>query len=143
MHPATFIGLLPHARELGLRFERYDEVSHTCVMRLPFSEALVGDPERGFLHGGAMTTLLDTLGGAAVLALERTVQATLDLRVDYLRPAVLGADLIAEAACYRHTRHVAFVRGRCHQGDPDKPVAELTATFVLADPETKVGEIKT
>jgi uncharacterized protein (TIGR00369 family) len=141
MLPADFIALLPYARELGITFERSDAEGR-CTLRLPFREALIGDPERGFLHGGAVTTLLDTLGAAAVFARGLPLQATLDLRVDYLRPALGGADLWAEAHCYRVTRHVAFVRGGCHQGDATRPVAELTAAFVLADPSGAVAEIK-
>jgi acyl-coenzyme A thioesterase PaaI-like protein len=67
------------------------------------------------------------------------VQATLDLRIDYLRPAAALKDLLAEAECYRVTRHVAFVRGVCHQGDAERPVANLTATFIVADRVVPVG----
>jgi len=130
MHPADFIAFVPQARELGIRLESYDAFTGRCVMRLPFRA-------RGFVHGGVMTTLLDTLGGATALARGIKVRATLDLRIDYLRPAVRGADLLAQAECYRVTRHVAFVRGSCHQGDAQRPVAELTATFVLAPADGK------
>ena len=58
-------------------------------------------------------------------------QATLDLRMDYLRAAAGTCDLIGEAHCYRMANHVAFVRGICHQGDADDPVAHMTATFAL------------
>ena len=112
-----------------------------CAMRLPWRAELVGDPEREIIHGGAITSLLDTLGGAAVFVRNLPAQATLDLRIDYLRPAVARADLIGEAECYRFTRHVAFVRGLCHQGDAAQPVAVLTTTFVLADRISAVGGI--
>jgi uncharacterized protein (TIGR00369 family) len=128
MHPADFIAFVPQARELGIRLESYDAFTGRCVMRLPFREELIGDPARGFVHGGVMTTLLDTLGGATALARGIKVRATLDLRIDYL---------LAQAECYRVTRHVAFVRGSCHQGDAQRPVAELTATFVLAPADGK------
>jgi uncharacterized protein (TIGR00369 family) len=137
MDPADFIAFVPQARELGIRLESYDAYTGRCVMRLPFREELIGDPARGFVHGGVMTTLLDTLGGATAIARGIKVRATLDLRIDYLRPAVRGADLLAYAECYRVTRHVAFVRGSCHQGDLQRPVAELTATFVLAHTDSK------
>jgi acyl-coenzyme A thioesterase PaaI-like protein len=60
-------------------------------------------------------------------------QATLDLRVDYLRPAVPGRAVIGRGSCYRMTRSIAFVRGFAHDGDPDDPVANVTGTFMGTD----------
>lgn len=137
--PGTFLAQLPHARELGIELISFDRAAGRCAFRQPWRAELVGDPERQILHGGVITSLLDTLGAAAVIARGVKAQATLDLRVDYLRPATAQRDLIAEAECYRVTRHVAFVRGVCHQGDVERPVANLTATFVVADRVVPVG----
>ncbi|HEX6243187.1 MAG TPA: PaaI family thioesterase [Polyangiales bacterium] len=137
--PGTFLAQLPHARELGIELISFDRAAGRCAFRQPWRAELVGDPERQILHGGVITSLLDTLGAAAVIARGVKAQATLDLRVDYLRPAAAQRDLIAEAECYRVTRHVAFVRGLCHQGDVERPVANLTATFVVADRVVPVG----
>jgi acyl-coenzyme A thioesterase PaaI-like protein len=74
-------------------------------------------------------------------------QATLDLRVDYLRPATPGGRILGRGECYRITRSVAFVRGECyritrsvafvrgtaHDGDPADPVAHVTGTFIFTD----------
>jgi uncharacterized protein (TIGR00369 family) len=140
-HAFTYLKHLVHAQELGIELVSCDTDRGFCAMRLPWRAELIGDPEREILHGGAITTLLDTLGGAAVFARSLPAQATLDLRIDYLRPALARADLIGEAECYRHTRHVAFVRGVCHQGDPQRPVALMATTFVLADRIAAVGGI--
>jgi uncharacterized protein (TIGR00369 family) len=135
---AIFLQGLPHARELGIELLA-SEARGFCRFRLPWRAELVGDPERQILHGGVITTLLDTLGAAAVIARGVRLQATLDLRIDYLRPATAQQDLVAEAECYRVTRHVAFVRGVCHQNDAERPVANLTATFIVADRVVPVG----
>jgi uncharacterized protein (TIGR00369 family) len=140
-HAFTYLNHLVHARALGIELVACDPDRGFCAMRLPWRAELVGDPEREILHGGVITTLLDTLGGAAVFARSLPAQATLDLRIDYLRPARARADLIGEAECHRHTRHVAFVRGLCHQGDPQRPVALMSTTFVLADRISAVGGI--
>ena len=137
-----FVQAVPHASALGLELLRVDMGTGSCAMRQPWRPELVGDPERNVVHGGVITTLLDTLGGVCVFARGGGVmpQATLDLRIDYLRPAMPELDLFAEGECYRTTRHVAFVRGVCHQGDSTKPVANMTAAFVIADrPELIAG----
>jgi acyl-coenzyme A thioesterase PaaI-like protein len=57
--------------------------------------------------------------------------ATLDLRVDYLRPAASGRTVIGRGECYRVTRSVAFVRGIAHDGDAADPVANVAGTFMF------------
>jgi uncharacterized protein (TIGR00369 family) len=126
-----FIAHVPHGQALGISLVSCDEATGRCSLRLPWREDLVGDPETGILHGGVITALLDTLAAAAVIARSIRPQGTLDLRIDYLRPATPQLPLIADAECYRHTRHIAFVRGLCHHGDPERAVASLTATFAL------------
>lgn len=130
MDPVVIV-TVPHAKELGITVIDMREGFARC--RLPFDKRLVGDPTRDIVHGGVITTLMDTAGGTAVALANVMPQATLDLRIDYLRPARPQQDLITDAECYRTTRHVAFVRGTCHHGDPDDPIAHMTATFVIAD----------
>jgi acyl-coenzyme A thioesterase PaaI-like protein len=60
-------------------------------------------------------------------------QATLDLRVDYLRPAQAGRTVIGRGECYGVTRSIAFVRGTAHDGDAGDPVAHVTGTFMFTD----------
>ena len=136
---SQFLRQLPHAAALGITLTSVDAARGACVMGLPWREELVGDPERRILHGGVITALLDTLGAAAAIVRGVYAPATLDLRIDYLRPATPALDLIAEAECYRTTRHVAFVRGVCHQGDLDQPLANLTATFIVTERPSAVS----
>jgi uncharacterized protein (TIGR00369 family) len=126
-----FCESIPHNRVLGLRVaEAADGVT---ALVLPYSPELVGNPETGVLAGGAVTSLIDSACGAAVLLkLGRLARvATLDLRIDYLRPALPGKDLVARAHCYKLTRSVAFVRAQAHQGDESDPVASAQGTFIL------------
>ena len=103
-------------------------------MRLPYSADLVGNPDTGVLHGGAITSLMDACCGAAVfMKLIMPVPiATLDLRIDYLRPADPGRDVLAHATCFRLTRNVAFVRGIAYVDDEADPVAAAAGAFMLA-----------
>ena len=102
-------------------------------MRLPCTDQLVGNPNEGLLHGGVVTSFLDTLGGLVVMACvpENTPLATLDLRIDYLRPALSQKDLFGSAECYRVTDSIAFVRGLAYQESFRKPIANCTGTFIL------------
>jgi len=138
---AKFLGQLPHALALGIEVVSVDVARGACSMRLPWRAELVGDPAQEVLHGGVITALLDSLGAAAVIVRGLYSPATLDLRIDYLRPATPRSDLIAEAECYRTTRHIAFVRGVCHQGDRERPVANLTATFIFAERTRAAGGV--
>jgi acyl-coenzyme A thioesterase PaaI-like protein len=63
-------------------------------------------------------------------------QATLDLRIDYLRPATPGKTVIGRAECYRVTRSIAFVRGQAHDGDANDPLAQVAATFMFTGTPT-------
>jgi len=126
---------VPQAQAIGL--EMISVSPGRGVMRVPFREDLVGDPATGVIAGGVVTTLLDHCGGmavgsAAVKGTEGSFStATLDLRIDYMRPAAPGASVTAEAHCYKHTHAIGFVRAIAHDGDPDDPVATAQAAFFL------------
>jgi uncharacterized protein (TIGR00369 family) len=121
----------PQARALGLvTLEIGDAVA---ILRAPYRPEIVGDPETGVIAGGVVTTLLDHASGQAVHAAmtEWTSIATLDLRIDYMRPAEPGRDVLARAHCYKLTRSVAFVRAVAYEDDPDDPIAAAQAAFML------------
>ena len=109
-----------------------------ATAELPWKAELVGDPATGVLAGGAVTTLLDHVCGSSVfsaldLASRRDAVgsiATLDLRIDYMRPATSGRTLIAKAHCYRVTRSIAFVRASAFHEEHD-PVATVQAAFAI------------
>ncbi len=121
----------PQARALGLDF--VESGASTATLKAPYREDLIGDPDTGVIAGGVVTTLLDhTCGQAVFAALEVPVPiVTLDLRIDYMRPAKPHRDLIAHAHCYRITNSVAFVRAQAYEDDPSDPVATAQAAFML------------
>jgi uncharacterized protein (TIGR00369 family) len=123
---------IPHAMELSM--EVVDARPSTATLRMPVAPRLVGDTARGVVFGGVITTLLDQVGGAAVMCSleELTSIATIDLRIDYMQAATPGRDLFGRAECYRRTRSVAFVRGVAFHEDPDDPFAIFLSTYMLA-----------
>ena len=102
-------------------------------MRVPYDEKLIGNPATGVVHGGVITAFLDTLCGLVVKASvpAGTAIATLDLRIDYLRPASPKTDILGSAECYKVTRSIAFVRGIAYQETFRDPVANCAGTFML------------
>lgn len=122
----------PHNKELGLQILSVDR-GH-AVMELKYQQRLVGNPLTGVLHGGAITALLDSCCGLAVATVLPKPQpfATLDLRIDYVRPATPGQAVIADAECFKVTSNVAFVRAFAHHGDKADPIAAASGTFMLA-----------
>src|SRR3984885_5308541 len=107
---------------------------------LPYRPVFVGDIATGVLHGGVVTAMLDESGGMAVqLALDdaRAI-ATLDLRIDYQKPATPGLAIRAHSICYRVTRSIAFVRATAYQEAEDDPVATATACFMVGANRTNI-----
>ena len=125
-----------HVVALGLRYVAHGD--NWCELALDYDRRLVSDATSGILASGPIVSLMDTAAGFAVWTRRRrfAAQATLDLRLDYLRPARAGSAVTGRAECYRLTRRVAFVRGVAHDGDSADPVAHLAGTYMLLDAPT-------
>ena len=120
-----------HSGRLGIRFHARSE--EWIELALPWSADLIGDEERGVLASGPIIALMDVATSLAVWNRTKAFapHATLDLRIDYLRPARPGADVIGRGECLRVARSIAFTRGIAHDGDIDDPVAHVAATFMV------------
>jgi uncharacterized protein (TIGR00369 family) len=132
--PKAFFELarrIGHGRALGLEFKGAGD--NWAELALPWREELVGVPETGVLASGAIVSLVDTASGTSVwVTLDRfTPIVTVDLRLDYLRPALEGETIVAHCECVKVTRRIAFVRGVAHGGDESRPIALSAATFMI------------
>jgi uncharacterized protein (TIGR00369 family) len=136
--PFDLSGFLKEAREghtvaLGLRY--VDQGEDWCELALDYDRRLVSDATSGILASGPIVSLMDMATTMAIWAKRGGIRphATLDLRIDYLRPARAGNAVTGRAECYRLTRRVAFVRGIAHDGDDNDPVAHVAGTYMLLD----------
>lgn len=126
-----FIQAIPHATALGMDLTQIgDGKAEICM---PYDSKLVGDPKTGVIHGGAVSALMDTCCGAAVMSHPEAPAgtATIDLRIDYMRPATPGQSIRTKAHCYHITRSVAFVRATAFDDDCENPVASATGAFTV------------
>jgi len=128
---------VPHCSDIGIKVETLDKDGVT--MRLPYDERFVGNPVSGILHGGIVTTLIDTASGMCIYVKMQTYVpiATLDLRIDYLKAAEPNKDVLARAYCYRLSKQIAFVKAVAYHEDPEDPIANSVSTFMLRSTPSK------
>ncbi len=135
--PVDFISRLAtsgHNRQINTHYLSHGKLQSGIGwvdLALPYDERLIGDAATGVLASGPIFTMMDM---ATTIAIWMTTgsfqpQATLDLRIDYLRPATPGKTVIGHGECYHLTKSIAFVRGHAHEGDEDKPIAHVAGTY--------------
>lgn len=97
----------PFHRWLGVTVD--EATSGRAVLRIPPNKEFVGNPFIPAVHGGIVAALIDLAGGAALFVDLRFPTPTIDMRVDYLRPAYAGKALLADARVKSLGKTVAFV----------------------------------
>lgn len=135
-----FVNYTPHVAHCGMTIT--DLQSDAAVVELPFREDWLVDTERGLIHPGIVTTLIDSACGAAVIARIGGLEpiATLDLRMDYLRVAHRDQTVWCRAECHRLTPIIAFARATVWQTDPAQPIAQAQGAFMRTQrPTTTTG----
>jgi uncharacterized protein (TIGR00369 family) len=129
----TYVRKIGHGGAIGIAYQAHGE--DWVELALPYDERLIGMPESGIIASGPIISLMDMATSLAIwIRLGRfRHQATLDLRIDYLRPAAPGKTIVGRGICYGTTKSVGFVRGMAHDGDADDPVANVTGTFMFTE----------
>ena len=125
---------MPHTKALG--FDLIVLEGDFVTIKMPYSDKILGNQEEGIIHGGAVTTLIDTACATAVFlkhfnfnySLE--MYPTLDLRVDYMCASETKADVYVRAECFRISRDVAFSRGVAYNHDLSSPIATGVGSFM-------------
>jgi uncharacterized protein (TIGR00369 family) len=130
----SYASQVGHGGALGISYQ--DHGRDWVELGLDYHERLIGVAKSGVIASGPIISLMDMATSMAIwVKLDRfRHQATLDMRVDYLRPAIPGRKIIGRGECYAVTRSVGFVRGLAHDGDENDPVAHVAATFMFTKP---------
>jgi len=134
---------VPFQKQLGLKPKYFS--AERCEFTLSMKDELVGNWVTGILHGGAIATALDVVGGAVVfLATRRHIDmqnvslqdqdnkianvGTIDMRIDYLHPGK-GKEFIASATLLRAGNKVAVTRMAFHN-ENGLLIATATGTYL-------------
>ena len=132
--------------ELQVFFERYIPFNLFLGMKLvnlsdnlvtvmiPFRPEFIGDPRRPALHGGVISTLLDTAGGGiafSALDWKKYALSTIDMRVDYLLPG-RPEDIYAEASVLRKGNRVIVTTMRAFHASDRISIAEGRAVYNIS-----------
>ena len=124
------IGLPPYAEILRVSVEAEDGAPPVLVM--PFADDVLGRP--GFLHGGAISGLLEM---AAIAALQHALEAEgggrikpVNVTVDFMRG---GRDKPTRAAgvVTRLGNRVANVEATAWQDEREKPIAAARMNYLI------------
>lgn len=133
--PRLFVGFgrRGHGGMLGIGYS--DHGPDWAELMLPYDPRFIGDEETGVLASGPILTLMDMATSLSVWIKRGTFvpHATLDLRIDYLRPATPQKTVYGRGECYRITRTISFIRGTAHDGDPSDPLAHVAGTFMVTE----------
>ena len=132
--PVTLIKMMAgngHNALIGALYHAHGD--DWCELAIPYDTRLASDTKSGIMASGPILTVMDMVTSMSIWLKTGKFkpQATLDLRVDYLRPATPGRTIIGRGECYALTRSIAFVRGFAHDGDPAKPVAHVAGTYMF------------
>lgn len=128
-----------HTKFLGMEFSGGGD--DWVELYIDWREELVADEHSGIMASAAIISLLDNATSLAIFSKMKAFkpQATMDMRVDYMRASPKGARVYGRGECYNLTSKIAFMRGTAHNGDIDDPIAHVTGTFIQTSLSAFVG----
>lgn len=139
-----YIDLIPFNKVLGIDIQSLDYHSSQAITTFKMKDELIGNYTKGVLHGGVISSVIDLTGGLSALiscarfnekkSLEEiqtqmTRVATIDMRVDYLRPGK-GQSFIGKSRVIRAGRRIVVSKVDL-SNDRNRRVATGTATYLI------------
>jgi uncharacterized protein (TIGR00369 family) len=128
---SAILSLPPYALALDMSAEL--QADEAPLITMPYSDKVLGRP--GFLHGGAISGLLEM---AAVTAIHHALRARGDeasfkqvnVTIDFMRGGTMKTSR-AVGTITRLGRTMANVEARAWQDDPEKPMAVAQLHYLL------------
>jgi uncharacterized protein (TIGR00369 family) len=132
---------MPFMRKFDMKVVAFTE--ETAELRFEMNENLVGNMVKKILHGGATASVLDSVCGMLAMGLSLAKNksasfedqlakvaksATVDLRIDYLRPG-LGKYFITKAHIVRRGNSISVIRGELFN-DKDVLIATSIGNYI-------------
>ncbi len=125
----AIIAAIPYAAFLGLEVE---EAEDGLLVKLPFSQKIVGNPTLPAIHGGVVGAFLENVAIFQLLWTQEKIRIpkTITVTIDYLRSAGPEATY-AMATVTKLGARVANVKAYAWQDDRNRPVAGINANFLI------------
>jgi len=102
--------IIPYYSHLGFEIEKIE--GGEAIFKMEIKEELT---QNGTIHGGALASMIDSSCACAALSLiyPESYVTTIDLQVQYLRPASKGT-LTARAKCNKSGKNIFFSESRIY-----------------------------
>ena len=129
------IRIPPFHKYLDVRLVAVDE--HHVRLRVPYKPEFIGNPRVPAWHGGIISALIDLAGGAVLFPITNIPTPTIDMRVDFIRPAVAkqGTAILADAHVIRCGKTIGHVRVDVTDEGTGKLVAVGSCVYSVKDQE--------
>ncbi len=141
---AYYLEMLPFNKVLGIGIDLLDYDTGEAVTRFPMAPHLIGNSVAGILHGGVTAAVIDLTGGlSALISCARcnadvpeealfnklTSSATVDMRVDYLKPGK-GEDFLCQSRIIKAGSRIVVAKIDLYNEINDR-IASGTGTYLI------------
>lgn len=141
---AYYLEMLPFNKVLGIDIDLLDYDTGDAITSFDMADDLVGNSTLGILHGGVTASVIDLTGGLSALiscarfhkekpldVIEKklTSSATIDMRVDYLRPGK-GSHFTCKSRIIRAGFRIVVAKIDLYN-ERESRIATGTATYLI------------
>lgn len=140
-----YLELIPFNKVLGIDIDDLDYETSQAVTSFKMTKDLIGNSIAGILHGGVTASVIDLTGGLSaliscvklnedkpidVIKKKVTSSATIDMRVDYLRPGK-GESFKCKSRVIRAGSRIVVAKIDLYN-EMKTRIATGTATYLIA-----------
>ncbi|NOZ35197.1 MAG: PaaI family thioesterase [Chlorobi bacterium] len=123
---------IPMAKFIGVKVLEIEE--GYVKLLFPYREEFIGDPRSKRLHGGYTATAVDLAGGVAAMTYMTSQDddvATIDMRIDYVRPGKAKAIIAEGQVLSKRRRSVVTEMKIFHPDEEDKIIVFGRGVFSI------------